>query len=1469
MSKIRNILKILFWSWLVVGFFPAFFVFMLKIDFFQNKIKNEVESYLESSLKTQVDIGHVWLAFPSNLLLEKTTILDHHNNSLLQVDGLSISLKSFSLDVSTITVDYIKLLSPQLFMITYPGEKETNLNILLSRLSDTTSSQESSSSFDLKINELEVLNGRFVLADLTQKKDVHRPGIDFDHLDVQNIQLKVNDFCFRDNTVGGFIEKLSFSENESGFHLHHFASKFKISDTLISLPFVGFLTDSSHFIGRLSFHFQDWQNFNDFVDSVQLCADILKSYIHLNDLRYFISELKVFPISVNINGQLKGTINDIVLQDLRIKSDIHNELTLKGIVKNITQIEKIHLERFKAKGILSLAFLASLPKLSDILNLHSPDTSKQKIEFQLTANGGIENLHGKLLLAGSLGTLEAHFNANMLNDKLNGFAQCQVQNFTLSSLISGAPVNYLTGNFDIDFTDLLHSFRVVGKGKIENINLFQNNFSGVAFDVAFTPEYIDGKINITDTFLKASLDGTVNLKQKSIDANGVVNYFLLNAFKLNREQNILTTCNGIFSLSLRGFIPDSMEGVFNGKNLFYREGKRLICFEALNISLDRIDSNKWQFEVNSDFAHIRAAGTKSLTEAIPMLQNFFSSYFPAIIQPVSLAHSEKDSGSFVLNVDASFKHVDSLFSFFNLDIHAPELDLKGSINEKEKKFYFKLAGSSGKFFGLEASDPDLTLEGFDNKVFLTLMASLISYQDLKMQNTHLSMVQTGNQGKFSFHWQNTGDKFEGDLNGELFSNPEEYIVLFTNSYISYIDSTYYIKNGSLFVYDSTGLRVKNMKIYTPNQSLELEGIISSSITDALQLTFSQVDVKQINSFIPSFPFLLDGSVNGYVLLFNLLGSQPSYLADVNINELKINKKHLGNLSVKSFYDYEKNAIKGNVVLSYTGSSGTINPIHLDGYYFLGPRNGEIDVKAEISRLNIAFVEPFLQGVMSKIMGYAEGNIHISGDIKNPTLNGSLTLRRAHFKIDYLNTFYSFSHTFQINDSLIEGKNMVIFDALGNGANGNIVIRHNHFKDFVVDIFLEPRNFLVLNTTASDNEYFYGKGAFTGVVKIKGPFDRISIDVVGKAEKESQLFLPLNNPATVYTNDFIVFRTSSIDTTELVTMSSTGIDVNLDLIVTPDVEMQILFDPRVGDIIKGAAEGRIRIFVNDKGDMNMFGNLQIARGDYLFTLQNLVNKKFYIEPGGTITWSGDPYEGQMDITARYSLKTSLYQILSVADESEQYKKKIPVHCMMYLKGKLLNPDITFDIVLPESDENTRNLLRSVINTDDELTRQFFALLTLNTFIPKSIGVTNTSLAMGASSTSFEMLSSQFSHWLSQISKDFNIDVSYHQGDQQSASQVDIALGTQLFNDRLSLETNVQYGWGQTQMISANQASALTGDVVVEYKVTKDGNFRIKAFNKSNTYDISTNSPYTQGIAFFYRKDFERFRDIWFRKKKTKK
>jgi hypothetical protein len=221
----------------------------------------------------------------------------------------------------------------------------------------------------------------------------------------------------------------------------------------------------------------------------------------------------------------------------------------------------------------------------------------------------------------------------------------------------------------------------------------------------------------------------------------------------------------------------------------------------------------------------------------------------------------------------------------------------------------------------------------------------------------------------------------------------------------------------------------------------------------------------------------------------------------------------------------------------------------------------------------------------------------------------------------------------------------------------------------------------------------------------------------------------------------------------------GLRLDLDLEITPDAEIKIIFDQKAGDIIKGNGNGNLRLEIDTKGEFNMYGTFTIEQGDYLFTLQNFFNKFFTIDRGGTISWTGDPYEARIDIDAIYSTKASVYDLVAGTSDEElkDLQRRIPVEVALKLTGSLLLPDVAFDIRLP--DETTLSSVayqqvEKVKQDEGELNKQVFGLLILNRFLPTNSGAGNQNIGSDVNNSVSEFLLNQLSYWTSQIRPDID-------------------------------------------------------------------------------------------------------------------
>jgi hypothetical protein len=315
------------------------------------------------------------------------------------------------------------------------------------------------------------------------------------------------------------------------------------------------------------------------------------------------------------------------------------------------------------------------------------------------------------------------------------------------------------------------------------------------------------------------------------------------------------------------------------------------------------------------------------------------------------------------------------------------------------------------------------------------------------------------------------------------------------------------------------------------------------------------------------------------------------------------------------------------------------------------------------------------------------------------------------------------------------------------------------------------------------------------------------------------------------------------------------EIKMDLDVTPDAEVQLLIDPKAGDVIRGRGSGNLNISLNRLDEFRILGDYTIDEGEYLFTLQNILNKKFDVESGGKVTFNGDVENAEIDLTADYkNLKTSLYPILP----DEKYNVRVSVEPQLKLSGKLFNPVVGLNIYLPNADEELRTLVRNAITSEEEMSRQFLYLLVMNSFYadPNTrAGLNTTETGTSAAVvTTTEMLSNQVSNWLSQISNDFDVGFVYRPSTKDINSQeLQVALSTQLLNDRVTINGNFDVRGANNP-----EGTPLTGDFDIEYKLTEK--VRLKVFNRYNNVYSGKGVPYTQGVGIFFKQDFNRFSDL---------
>ncbi len=648
-----------------------------------------------------------------------------------------------------------------------------------------------------------------------------------------------------------------------------------------------------------------------------------------------------------------------------------------------------------------------------------------------------------------------------------------------------------------------------------------------------------------------------------------------------------------------------------------------------------------------------------------------------------------------------------------------------------------------------------------------------------------------------------------------------------------------------------------MAFYNEEQAIRLNGKITENSSDTLQIGFSNFDLEGLQPILRRIKIDASGQIEGEIKVIDFYNS-PSFLSDLRISDFYFNKEKLGEAIIKSTWDPIDEAFDILAEIIYTGNIGSAKTLEVLGTYYPNRNDDNYNIGFTLNNYKLNTLQPFLKSFSSHLEGMASGKARIIGSKEKPQLLGEISLARTQLKIDYTNVVYSLADKIYFDDNVIYFENITVYDSLNNTAKASGLIYHDNLSNFRLDLEFDADELIGFHTTRKQNEMFYGSAFASGRINLYGPFDNLNLDIIAKTEKGTNVKIPVSYGTEITENDYIVFVNK--DSTTLTNQSdfesdNNGISLFLDIDVTNDAEIQLFLPYSMGNI-KGRGKGGIKMDINPAGDFSMDGEYIITRGSFFLTLQSILNRNFEIRRGSKIVWTGDPYNAEINLKAVYKVKTKLGQFGPEQDSAT----RVPVDCVIALSSRLLNPEIRFSVEFPDLRDDTKQFIYARLDTNDQamMSQQMISLLVLNSFSDPS------GTSSGVGFNTFSLLTNSLNNWLSGISDEFDIGVNYRPGDELTAQEVEVALSTQLFDDRVLVDGNV----GMRENEQTQKTNEIVGEVTVEVKITKDGRFRAKAFNKSNNdYLYKSYAPYTQGVGVFYTQEFNRIKDLF--KKKNKK
>ncbi|PBQ33579.1 hypothetical protein CNR22_17960 [Sphingobacteriaceae bacterium] len=1432
---------------------------------FQTWLGRKATSYLSSELQSEVYVNTIRLEFFSNANLQGVFILDKRKDTIFSGDIL-VDIKNFDFKNHSLRLDKITLKNATSKLIKYKGDSTYNYQHFIdyfdSGVADTTSKAE----WDISFGDMFLDNVAFVYRNEKYVTPVNH-NINFDDIWLKQTYGKVSDFKLDQDTIALTLADFRTKE-QSGFEVSHLSTRARISDHRLLCENINLKTPRTFVKGKIDFAYNSWDDYPDFIDKVKMNCKLEDStFVSFTDISSFTSELNGLDETLRLSGEVKGFVSDMILKNIHLSYGAHTQFKGNLTLSGLPDINSTFLH-FDAKELATnysdIIHIPSYP-FSDHNKISLPEELKRlgTVNYKGKFDGFISDFttYGKFNTA--LGKVNTQLSIKLgeTAKELAYHGKISTENFNLGTLLGQSDFNGLTVNTEIKGKGIdVKNLEAEFLGKVASINFNNYTYTNIDLNGKISEALFSGLLTSKDPNADFDFNGTIDFKDKfpEMDFISTINALNLNALHFTNKND-----SGILSsqilLNINGDNLDNLSGQINFDNTIYKTKTRTFKLSTFNIQMEQNTPDK-KVRLSTEYLNAAVYGRYEVTNLKPAFEAFLYYYYPGYFAKPKTDKKYSDELSFQIKIK-KFKTINELF-IPDLMVSTGSI-VDGNFNAAENKLNVQINSSRLDYKSMFMTDVVFILNENQNTVLAEASGKALHLADsLNMDNFNFAVKSIDKESNYAIDWDNLkSPSNKGQIKGQV--KLENESINLTNEQLSITlnDSTWSLsapntisiaKNGSLFV--------GPMSIVNKQQSINVAGNLSPFVGDSLLVATKNVILEQFNPLLQVISLKMVGKMNGNITLSNV-NNNFAFNGDLVLSELKINDNLVGSLQVNTTYYTAEKFIKlsGFTSLGIIDESGEASKnISFKGTYYLDKRPESIDLDFAAKPANLRLLNPLLEGILQIKDGFVNGAGKIHGTPDDIKIDGKFRLFRSEVKVDYTNVSYNIVGDIEVMPDQIRFSDMSIREKgtkVSQGMiNGNIF--HQNFSKLKIDYDISYNNMLILNTSEKENSTFYGRVFGTGRVEVYGFLNNIFMKIENTTNRGSKFYLPLDGPAEISESDFIQFVRKDTNVVKKETGLS-GFNLEMKLHATPDAAVQIIIDKATGDVLNVQGQGDLLLTVNTLGKFEMTGDYIFTDGDYLFTLENVINKKFDIEAGSSISWAGNPLGADIDVIASYRQRASVAPLTN-----DSSKTRTPVDCKLIITGKLFTPNINFQIDFPNITADERTKIASVLSDEAELNRQVFSFLLFRTFTTPLIYNANgggVTAGGAATSTGSELLSNRVSEFLNTYFgtltgiRDLQLGLNYRPANTTSGESVDLALSKQFLDNKVSVDGN----FGVNNNTNKNNSNALIGDVNIDYKLSPDGRLRLKGFNKTNDnlQSALAGGYYTQGVGIFYRVEFE--------------
>ena len=1317
---------------------------------------------------------------------------------------------------------------------------------------------------------------------------VQRAGMDYGHMGITNLLFNAKNFYYSLDTIRGDIGNVNFKD-KSGFVLNKLSTNFVYGNQGAVLDNLFLETPRTRITNYISVSYPSIEAATKDPGSVDIKADLVNSRLGFRDILTFVPTLagtdpfKRNPNAVlNINGNVSGRLANLSIPKLEVSGLGSTRISASAKKTGLPDMNKanfnITLREFRAtsRDISSLISKEMIPA-----NIRLPEN----ISLKGTFNGGISNFKTNMLLNSTYGSARAiatmktgakkgseAYNANMQLFNFNAGRlirqEANVGRISGSAKVTGlgSDPKYMRAKFSANVLKAeLNKYpyrNLVLNGSIAKQNV-------VAFAKMNDPNarfHVNAKANIAGSFPSVKMDLTVD----SIN---------LQKLKLYKDD---LRFRGRIVADMPSTNPDRLIGKVDATNLIVVNKGQRYQVDSMAV-VAKVDGEQKDLRVKTEFLAANITGKYKLTEVGNALTNEINKYFK-IGDGKTLPVTSSPDFTFALNV----VNKPIFQSFVPQLTRLDPVNIKGSFSEGN----LTIDGAAPKviFAGNNLDNIRFSVNNKADALNYMFNIDRIGTASLIVNQTTLDGKAQNNKLDVNLNIKDNSKKPKYRIAGLFSALPNQYQFSFNPNGLMLNYENWTVAADNFLQYGTGGVLAHNFQLSKSGQSITINSE-PQQINSPLNVSFANFRIETLTSIASQDSLLAGGTINGNAVVSNI-NTSPLFTSDLKVKDFTFRTDTVGDISI------QVNNKQANTYAANIGITGKGNDVALTGEYYVKPtNNGNFDMDLNIRNINLASVEGLTMGSLRNASGSINGQFKVTGTTAVPSVRGDLNFNKAAFNVAMLNSYYRIDNEkIDFTSEGIRFNTFTVVDSAGNNAIVDGAVYTTNYTDYKLGLDITTDNFKAVSSTKQDNKLFYGDVFLSSNLRLRGDVASPHVDGSLKINDKTQftIVIPQASPGVQEREGIVEFvdfsdpksltaLTSKLDT--LNNSDITGMDVAVNIEVDSNAVFNVIVDEGTGDFLRVQGDAQLTAGIDPSGKVSLTGTYVLSEGAYNLSF-NFLKRKFDIQRGSTITWTGDPLMADINVTALYTANTAPIDLIQSQSnetpaELNRFKQKLPFEVALGIKGEMMKPEITFDVSLPTNrNYNVSRDVTDLVQTrltqlktePSELNKQVFALLLLGRFVQENPfassgggGGINSIARNSVSSILSDQLNKLTENLIQGVDIDFNLVSTddYTTGDMQNRTDLNVGLSKRLLSDRLkvSIGSNFELEGPRNSNQSSNN---LAGNIAVDYQLSKDGRYMLRAYRKNEYQGVVEGYLIETGVGFIVTLDYTQFREIFARR-----